>query len=69
MSVKPNREAERDINYVIKALDIMDDACKRYGENCRTCPLGTLGAFDVPTCKELDKLKSRLKLAYGVVKQ
>lgn len=31
MRVKRNREAERDIAYVLKALDSMDEPGRRYG--------------------------------------
>lgn len=31
MRVKRSREAERDIAYVLKAIDSMDEACMRYG--------------------------------------
>lgn len=58
MRVERNRGAERDIAYLLKALDTADDAwCVKYGENCHKCPLGKLEVFDTPTCQELNKLK------------
>lgn len=68
MRVERNREAERDIAYLLKALDTADEAwCMKYGGNCHKCPLGKLGVFDTPTCQELNKLKNRLGLVYKVV--
>ena len=68
MRVERNRDAERNIAYLLKALDICDETwCVKYGGNCHKCPLGKLGVFDTPTCQELAKLKSRLELVYKVV--
>lgn len=68
MRVERRRDSEQDIAYLLKALDTVDETwCVKYGGNCYECPLGKLGVFDVPTCKELAKLKSRLELAYKVV--
>ena len=68
MIVERRIDAERDIAYLLKALDNVDDIwCVKYGGDCYKCPLGKLGVFDAPTCHELDKLKSRLELAYKVV--
>ena len=68
MRVERSRDAERDIAYLLKALDTVDDTwCAKYGGNCYKCPLGKLGVFDVPTCCEIAKVKSRLELAYKVV--
>ena len=68
MRVERRRDAERDIAYLLKALDTVDDTwCVKYGGNCYNCPLGKLGVFDAPTCHEISKVKSRLELAYKVV--
>ena len=67
MRVKRSIESERDIAYVLKALDTMVEACGRYGANCSECPLGKLGVFDTLTCNEIAKVKSRLELVYKVV--
>ena len=68
MRVERRRDAERDIAYLLKALDtvVKDEICQRY-ISCCDCPLCDLGVFDVPNCREIAKLKSRLKLAYKVV--
>lgn len=67
MRVKRSIESERDIAYVLKALDTMVESCGRYGASCHDCPWGKLGVFDTPTCDEISKLKSRLELVYKVV--
>lgn len=67
MRVKRNRDAERDIAYVLKALDSIDEPCRRYGGNCYECPLGLLGVFETRTCQKISELKSRLELIYRVV--
>ena len=68
MRVERSRDAERDIAYMLHALDIAGDTwCVKYAGNCYKCPLGKLGVFDSPTCHEVSKLKSRLELAYKVV--
>ena len=68
MRVERSRDAERDIAYLLKALDIVDESwCRKYKGNCYKCPLGKLGVFDEPTCHELAKLKNRLELVYKVV--
>lgn len=69
MRVERRRDSERDIAYMLKALDIVDTAwCAKYEGCCSNkCPLGKLGVFDEPTCHELHKLKTRLELAYKVV--
>ena len=68
MRVERRIDAERDIAYLLKVLDTVDETwCSKYGGDCYKCPLGKLGAFEVPTCHELSKVKSRLELAYKVV--
>ena len=68
MRVERNREVERDIAYLLKALDIVyETCCEKYGTNCYECPLGNLGVLETQTCHELGKLKSRLELIYKVV--
>ena len=68
MRVERSRDAARDIAYLIHALDTVDETwCVEYGGNCYECPLGKLGVFDVQTCNEVSKLKSRLELIYKVV--
>ena len=68
MRVERNRDAARDIAYLIHALDTVDETwCVEYGGNCHKCPLGKLGVFDAPTCHEIAKVKSRLELVYKVV--
>lgn len=68
MRVERRRDSERDIAYLLKALDTVDEAwCVKYGGNCNKCPLGKLGVFDTLTCYEVSRLKSRLELIYKVV--
>ena len=68
MRVERRRDAERDIAYLLKALNTVEETwCVRYGGNCYKCPLGKLGVFDAPTCREIAKVKSRLELVYQVV--
>lgn len=68
MRVERNRGAERDIAFLLKALDTVDEAwCSKYRGNCYKCPLGKLGVFDTPTCHELTKVRNRLELVYKVV--
>jgi hypothetical protein len=68
MRVERNRDVERDIAYLLKALDtVYETCCEKYGENCYKCPLGSLGVLQTQTCHELGKLKSRLELVYKVV--
>lgn len=68
MRVERSRDAERDIAFLVKALDIRHELwCAKYAGNCYKCPLGKLGVFDAPTCHEIAKLKSRLELVYKVV--
>lgn len=68
MKVERRRDSERDIAYLLKALDTVDETwCVKYGGNCYKCPLHKLGVFDSPTCQEVSKLKSRLELVYKVV--
>lgn len=68
MRVERRRDSERDISYLLKALDTVDETwCVKYGGNCYKCPLNKLGVFDTPTCQEVSKLKSRLELVYKVV--
>ena len=68
MRVERNRDAARDIAYLIHALDTVDETwCVKYGGSCYKCPLGKLGVFDVQTCYEISKVKSRLVLYYKVV--
>ena len=68
MRVERNRDAARDIAYLIHELDtVYDTWCVKYGGNCYKCPLGKLGVFDAQTCHEIAKLKSRLELVYKVV--
>ena len=67
MRVERSRDAERNIAYVLNALETMDEVCGRYGASCHDCPFGKLGVFDTATCDELGKLKSRLELVYKVV--
>ena len=68
MRVERSRDAERDIAYLLKALDtVYDTCCEKHGGNCYECPLGSLGVLETQTCYELGKLKRRLELAYKVV--
>lgn len=68
MRVERRRDSERDIAYLLKALDTVDETwCVKYGGNCYKCPLGNLGVLETQTCNELGKLKSRLELVYKVV--
>ena len=68
MRVERRRDSERDIAYLLKALDTVDETwCVKYGGNCYKCPLGKLGVFEEPACHEISKLKSRLELVYRVV--
>lgn len=68
MKVERSRDTARDITYLLKALDIVYEACcEKHGTNCYKCPLYKLGVFDLPTCQEIAKLKSRLELIYKVV--
>lgn len=68
MRVERNRGTERDIAYLLKALDTVYDACcEKYGGNCYECPLGSLGVLQTQTCYEVSRLKSRLELVYKVV--
>ena len=68
MRVERRIDAERDIAYLLKVLDTVDETwCAKYGGNCYKCPLGKLGVFDDTTCHEVSKLKSRLELVYKVV--
>ena len=66
--VKRSQDAERDISYLIKAMDIVGETwCSKNRGNCYKCPLGKLGVFDNRTCNEFVKLISRLELVYKVV--
>lgn len=68
MRVERSRDVERDIAYLLKALNIVDESwCRKYKGNCYKCPLGKLGVFNAPTCDELVKLRSRLELVFKVV--
>ena len=68
MKVERNRDAARDIAYIVHALDIAGEIwCVKYGGNCYKCPLSKLGVFDTNTCDEVSKLKRRLELVYKVV--
>lgn len=68
MRVERSRDTERDIAYLLKALDtVYVTCCAKYGGNCYECPLGSLGVLETPTCHEVSKLKSRLELVYKVV--
>lgn len=68
MRVERNRDAERNIAYLLKALDtVYETCCFKYGGNCYECPLGSLGVLETQTCYEVSKLKNRLELAYKVV--
>lgn len=68
MRVERNRGAERDIAFLIRALDTVDESwCMKYNGNCYKCPLGKLEVFDAPTCNEIAKVRSRLELIYKVV--
>lgn len=68
MRVERSRDAERDIAYLLKALDTLyETCCEKYGGNCYECPLGSLGVLETQTCHELGKLKRRLELVYRVV--
>ena len=68
MKVERNRDAARDIAYLLKALDtVHETCCEKYGENCYECPLGNLGVLGTQTCYEIAKVKSRLELVYKVV--
>ena len=68
MKVERSRDTERDIAYLLKALDTeYETCCEKYGENCYKCPLGNLGVLGTQTCHEVYKLKSRLELVYKVV--
>ena len=66
MSIKRESRTQLDIVQIIRALDIKDEICQRYS-NCCDCPLCELRVFDAPTCREIDKVKNRLELAYKVV--
>lgn len=58
MRIERSRDTERDIAYLIHALDIVGDIwCEKYGENCYECPLGSLGVLVTQTCYEVYKLK------------
>ena len=51
MKVERNRDAERDIAYLLKALDtVYETCCEKYGGNCYECPLGSLGVLGTQTC-------------------
>ena len=68
MKVERRRDVERDIAYLLKALDaVYETCCEKYGGNCYECPLGCLGVFETQTCQEISKVKSRLELVYRVV--
>ena len=68
MKVERNRDAARDIAYLLKALDtVHETCCDKYGGSCYECALGSLGALPTQTCYEISRLKSRLELVYKVV--
>ena len=68
MRVERRRDAERDIAYLLKALNTVDETwCVKYGGNCYKCPLGKLGVLETCTCDEIDRLINRLDLVYKVV--
>ena len=68
MNVKRNRDVERDIAYLLKALDtVYETCCEKYGGDCYECPLGSLDVLQTQTCYEVSRLKSRLELVYKVV--
>ena len=68
MRVERDRDVEREIAYLLKALDtVYETCCEKYGGNCYKCPLGNLGVLETQTCYEVSKLKSRLELIYRVV--
>lgn len=67
MRVERSIDSQRDIAYILKELDTVDQICVKHGKNCYKCPLGKLGVFDSPTCDEISKVRSRLELAYKVV--
>lgn len=68
MRVERSRDLERDIAYLLKALDtVYETYCEKYGENCYECPLGSLGVLGTQTCYKVSKPKSRLELVYRVV--
>lgn len=69
MNIKRDRGLAYDIAQMIEALDIKHQICLRFGGRCTECPLGKLGVFDTVTCLDIDKLTSRLVLAYRVVEQ
>lgn len=67
MRVKRDRQTATDIAEILKALEIKDKICARFGPSCGKCPLSKLGALDTDTCCEIDSLAKRLELAYKVV--
>lgn len=66
MSIKRDPRTEFDVRQMLKVVDIKIKICQRYN-SCHECPLSRLGVFETRTCDEIDKLESRLELAYKVV--
>lgn len=66
MSIKRDPRTEFDVRQMLKVADIKFKICQRYS-SCYECPLSRLGVFETQTCDEIDKLESRLELAYKVV--
>lgn len=69
MKIERNKGEARDIEYAIRGLEIAEDACTRYGGNCRECPLSRLGVFETMTCEEIKKMRKRLELILRLVEE